>query len=33
MITNDDVLKVIVDCQKLNGRTYYQDIMDMNPSF
>lgn len=28
MITNDDVLKAIVDCKKPNGRTDYQDIME-----
>ena len=28
MITKDDVLKAIVDCQKPNGRTDYRDIMD-----
>lgn len=28
MITNDDVLKAIVDCKNPNGRTDYQDIME-----
>lgn len=28
MITNDDVLKAIVDCKKPNGRTDYADVME-----
>lgn len=28
MITEKDVLKAIVDCKKLNGRTDYRDIMN-----
>lgn len=28
MITNDDILKAIVDFKKPNGRTDYQDIME-----
>lgn len=28
MITKDDVLKAIVECEKPNGRTDYRDIMN-----